>query len=460
MKYLSLFAGLLLSVAVQAAADSQALVTLRSELTASGGILFTSGASNTAGFGLRFGVRDRILHHLATRHPEAIRAMVSRRQCVGVMLDRFFPTAFPLFASPNVTDAELTAAVNDIVETALKTGCQIVVGSLFDPSLMTDDQKTLFDKALPLKRLSQGLGAADGTGRHASVVNAALTVLVKRYPGKISLMSFNDMVLPKVDDRFADLFQHGGDDIHLNYAGQVFFLNLFVRDSLERASGVKIVPFTSQVSYSVSWEDEVVRTAAALSPNEIGDAKILNQQALGQDIHQITGTQRKGVLVKPGDLKLIDHAVRQALSTASASFALSRHRASDGRRVYELDFTRQAYTKIELKEVPGRPGVFTGIGSDYWGGSLGLTRIWSPALTNYVFVLTEHDEDHISVEWKIVPQLVVKGLTQTIPKERRATLLDADGTWSREIRENLKAYDRLEYRIETEVEWVRPSSNS
>lgn len=161
-------------------------------------------------------------------------------------------------------------------------------------------------------------------------------------------------------------------------------------------------------------------------------------------------------MTKAGDLVLVDVAVREALSTSAASFAISRHRAPSGGREYELDLSKQAYTKIVLKQSATDSKVFVGMGTDHWGPAIGLSRYWSPALTNYVFVLTEVDDTHVNVVWKVVPQLQVNGKVQKISKEvREAELPDPDKIWIPEMEKNIKEYNRLEYLIETEVEWFK-----
>ncbi len=467
MKSLLLLAiGIFLSVSVSAQppelnGESESLRTVRSELSASGGIFFALGASNTGGFGLRFGMRDRILHHLVSQHPEAIQALVLKKQSVGILLDRFFPTAFPLFADPNVTDDNLRLAVIAVIEPLLKNDRLLVIAELFDPSSLRPERQAVVDKTSPLKHLAQALKVADPTGHHTKIVNQTLGELAKMEPLKIKLVKFNDLIFPFADPanplalNLAELFQNNGNDVHINYSGQAFFFNVFVLPSLEETSGTTISPIKFQTTYSIPWEDEVIRSAAKLSPHEIGDAKVINAEALSADTHRITGTEKKGVMVKDGDLPLVDQAIRKSIGVPSASFAISRHRASNGERVYELDLTKQAYTKIELKESSTRPGVFIGMGSDYWGAAIGVSRYWSPALTNYIFVLTEIDDSHVDVEWKVLPQLVVGGKTQQIPKERKAVIVDPEKIWVPEIQKNIKAYNRLEYSIKTQIEWLR-----
>lgn len=433
---------------------------IENELSLSGGIFYAVGASNTYSHELNVGLRDRILYHLKEKNPALVKALRDRKMCVGFMLDRFFPTAFPVINDANVSDDELKAQVAAILEAAQETPCTTVVVDLFHPASLDDTQKELVESNVPLKLLKDAVLLADETGSRTAIINKAIASAANEKPQKFTLVSFNEMLAnltsPQIlyGRRFTDIFQNGGEDIHGNYLGQAHFFNVYLRPSMEKIVGVKISPiaFENLTAYSTKWEDEVFTASASFSPAQIGIGKILNGKDLSRDLYQIKGTKGRGVMTKPGDLAAIDKVVRTYIGKPQATFPVTKM-VDKGEMIYEIDFSKLAYEKIKLRPSKTNPGKFVGMGTDYWGMALGFTRLNSKALTNYVFELTEVDEQRVDLTWTILPPVEVNKEAQVISSSVRMSTLGAK--WTAEIEANLKEYNHMAYPIQVQIQWTQ-----
>lgn len=456
-----LFSSLLLAENSPETTKKTQAETLKKELSLSGGVFYAVGASNTHSYGLNFGLRERVLHHLSQYgNAKVIRSLRNDKKCVGFMLDRFFPTAFPVINDESVSDNDLQKEVDAIISAAVETGCFNVVVDLFHPSSLNASQAELVENNAPLKLLKKALQMADPAGKRTLVINERLADWAKKEPKKLLVLSFNEKITALTDPekldgkKFPELFQNNGNDIHGNYLGQGHFFNVYLREPMESFAGVKVTPIAFQSDYSPTWEKEVKTMASALSPQTEGAGKILNRTEFSNKKTQtyFEGSKHRGKMKRPGDLQAIDGVARKNVANPKVSIPIVKLR-EDGIEIYEINFTNLAYEKIKL--YPTGDKTFVGVGTDYWGLSLGFDRISAKekALTTYEFELTEVDQDRIDLVWKILPPLEIEA--EVLPISANVREVTLDKKWATELKDHLEEYDRLEYSLQIQIDWPK-----